>query len=153
MVQTKTGETLGKISSSFPLTLAKIVDLNDNSTFSLPPEFLETFKCETNNPQVIIIVLRSTKDIHIIPTKSNSVVKISIEIEDLSSRFLQDLGKFFMRFSIKTIYSTGLIFTPENCFYEAFIDSTDLSMPVDLLKDELKGIKGVSGVGVVTLVG
>ena len=98
-----------------------------------------------------MILAPSTKIIRIIPSKSNTVLKVAIEIGELSPDFLQELGVVFMRSKIKTLYSTGLCFTQETCVYEGYVDSADVDMPTEKLQSELQGIKGVSQVVISTL--
>ncbi|MFX0209682.1 MAG: hypothetical protein ACFFDT_27120, partial [Candidatus Hodarchaeota archaeon] len=86
------------------------------------------------------------------PTTSPEVVKVAIEIGELSPDFLQELGVVFMRSKIKTLYSTGLCFTQDSCTYEGYLDSSDLTISQEQLKDELAEIKGVSKVDITTLV-
>ncbi|MHA1989490.1 MAG: hypothetical protein ACW981_05260, partial [Candidatus Hodarchaeales archaeon] len=95
----------------------------------------------------VMILAPSTKIIRIIPSKSDKVIKVSIEIGELSPDFLQELGVVFMRSKIKTLYSTGLCFTQETCLYEGYVDKSDLKeVTEDNLKTELQNIKGVSSV-------
>jgi hypothetical protein len=128
-----------------------MVSLEENKPISLPADFLETLRPKNNGSHAVMILAPSTKIIRIIPAKSNSVVKVSIEIGELSPDFLQELGVVFMRSKIKTLYSTGLCFTQETCVYEGYIDSSDITLPEDQLKAELQGIKGVSQVEITTL--
>ncbi|MHA2333408.1 MAG: hypothetical protein ACXAEU_15405 [Candidatus Hodarchaeales archaeon] len=139
------------MSSTSSVTIAKMVSLEENKPISLPADFLETLRPKNNGSHAVMILAPSTKIIRIIPAKSNSVVKVSIEIGELSPDFLQELGVVFMRSKIKTLYSTGLCFTQETCVYEGYIDSSDITLPEDQLKAELQGIKGVSQVEITTL--
>ncbi|MHA2297934.1 MAG: hypothetical protein ACXAEU_04405 [Candidatus Hodarchaeales archaeon] len=152
MAQIKVGDTIDNIHDKSPITCSKIVNLADESTFYLPPDFLETLGLETDSSHAIMIVSRGNKAINIIPTKSNSIIKISVEIKELLPNFFHDLNEFLMRSNIKTLYTTGLIFTLESCFYDVFIDSNDLSIHKDCLKDELQDIRCVSGIIVTELV-
>ncbi|MFW9991500.1 MAG: hypothetical protein ACFFD4_05535 [Candidatus Odinarchaeota archaeon] len=146
MVKTKTAESLKNIFDTPPLTRARMVDFGDKSTLSLPPDFLEGLRLETAASYAILIVSQSHNVIRIIPTGSKSVIKISIEISELSPHFLEDLTRLFSRLNIKALYSTGLVFTIENCFYEVFFDLNELPIPNDCFEAEVKNIRGVSGV-------
>ncbi|MHA1166633.1 MAG: hypothetical protein ACTSP4_01155 [Candidatus Hodarchaeales archaeon] len=139
------------MNSTSSVTIAKMVSLEENKPISLPADFLETLRPKNNGSHAVMILAPSTKIIRIIPAKSNSVVKVAIEIGELSPDFLQELGVVFMRSKIKTLYSTGLCFTQETCVYEGYIDSSDITLPEDQLKAELQGIKGVSQVEIDTL--
>ena len=128
-----------------------MVSLEENTPIQLPADFLETLRPKEGANFAVMILAPSTKIIRIIPSKSEQVVKVSIEIGELSPDFLQELGVVFMRSKIKTLYSTGLCFTQETCVYEGYIDLIDISLPEDKLEAELKEIKGVSRVDITFL--
>lgn len=135
------------------VTIAKMVSLDEQAPISLPVDFLETLKPKDAGAgsNAVMILAPSTKIIRIIPSKSDVVLKVAIEIGELSPDFLQELGVVFMRSKIKTLYSTGLCFTQETCVYEGYLDKSDVTMPIEKLKSELQGIKGVSQVDINTL--
>ena len=134
------------------VTIAKMIQLEKSKTITLPADFLETIRPkDVDESSAVMILAPSTKIIRIIPTKSNEVVKVAIEIGELSPDFLQELGVVFMRNKIKTLYSTGLCFTQESCTYEGYLDSSDLNITQDRLQEELSEIKGVSKVEITTL--
>ena len=138
--------------SSNSVTIAKMISLNESQPITLPSDFLETLKPKDGSSSAVMILAPSTKIIRIIPCKSNSVIKVSIEIGELSPDFLQELGVVFMRSKIKTLYSTGLCFTQETCLYEGYIDKSDIiEITEDALRSELQSIKGVSKVELVEL--
>ena len=139
------------VMSSNQVTIAKMVSLDDSSPIALPVDFLETLKPKEGSSNAVMILAPSTKISRIIPSKSDVVLKVAIEIGELSPDFLQELGVVFMRSKIKTLYSTGLCFTQESCVYEGYIDQSDVSMPTEKLQSELQGIKGVSQVVISTL--
>ncbi len=143
--------TGGFITLSSSVTVAKMVELDSSKPIQLPEDFLETLRPKDNGSHAVMILAPSTKIIRIIPTKSAQVIKIAIEIGELSPDFLQELGVVFMRSKIKTLYSTGLCFTADTCVYEGYIDMSDITLPEDQLSSELHGIKGVSKVEITTL--
>ena len=132
------------------VTIAKIIQLQESKPIYLPADFLETIRPKEESSAVMILA-PSTKIIRIIPTKSPKVVKLAIEIGELSPDFLQELGVVFMRGKIRTLYSTGLCFTQDNCTYEAYLDSSDLTISQEQLRDELTEIKSVSKVEFTTI--
>jgi hypothetical protein len=85
----------------------------------------------------------------LIPTASNKVIKVNINIGKLSPDFLRQMGSIFIRLGIKTLYSTGLCFTQETCVYEGYIDSVELEdISVDTIKKEFIEIEGVTTVDI-----
>ena len=134
------------------VTIAKMIQIQESKPISLPADFLDTIRPkDVEESNAVMILAPSTKIIRIIPTKSPEVVKVAIEISELSPDFLQELGVVFMRSKIKTLYSTGLCFTQDSCTYEGYIDSSDLTISQEQLRDELAKIKGVSKVEFTTL--
>jgi len=99
-----------------------------------------------------MILAPSTKIIRIIPTTSEKVYKVGIEIGKLSPDFLKKMGSLFMKAGIKTLYSTGLCFTQESCVYEGYIDSKEFkNVNMETIKEELADIDGVSKVDISVL--
>ncbi len=134
------------------VTIAKMIQIQESKPISLPADFLDILRPkDVEETSVVMILTPSTKIIRIIPTKSPEVVKIAIVIGELSPDFLQELGVVFMRGKIRTLYSTGLCFTEDSCTYEGYMDSSDLTISQEQLRDELAEIKGVSKVEFTTL--
>ncbi len=129
------------------VTIARMVSLEENKPIELPNDFLDTLRPKESTNAVMILA-PSTKIIRIIPTKSTTVVKVAIQIGELSPDFLQELGVVFMRNKIKTLYSTGLCFTQDACSYEGYIDTADMSLEEEALREELMSIRGVSRVDI-----
>ena len=128
------------------VTLAKMTTISDQEPIKLPASFIEALQPEGKN-HAIIILAPNTKIIRIIPTNSNSVAKININIGKLSPDFLRQMGSIFIRLGIKTLYSTGLCFTADTCVYEGYLDSTELeNVSTDKIHEEFKAIPGVSTV-------
>ena len=134
------------------VTIAKIIQLQESKPIYFPADFLDTIRPkDVEESSAVMILAPSTKIIRIIPTKSPEVIKLTIEISELSPDFLQELGVIFMRGKIRTLYSTGLCFTEDSCTYEAYLDSSDLIISQEQLRDELTEIKSVSKVEFTTI--
>ncbi len=134
------------------VTIAKVVTLDEQKPIQLPADFIQSLKSsEEGSGHAVMILAPSTKIIRIIPTKSSEVIKVAIEIGELSPDFLQELGVVFMRSKIRTLYSTGLCFTADRCLYEGYIDSIDMSISQEELKNQLMEIRGVANVEISVL--
>ncbi len=134
------------------VTIAKMIQIQESKPISLPADFLDILRPkDVEESSAVMILAPSTKIIRIIPTKSPEVVKIAIEIGELSPDFLQGLGVVFMRGKIKTLYSTGLCFTQDSCTYEAYLDSSELTISQEQLRNELTEIKSVAKVEFTTI--
>ncbi len=128
------------------VTIATMTKLDPEQPIQLPQEFLEALKPDGKN-SALMILAPNTKIIRLIPTSSNEVVKVGINIQKLSPDFLRKMGSIFIKLNIKTLYSTGLCFTQDACVYEGYIDSTELKdVSLDDITGELGKIEGVSSV-------
>ncbi|MGQ9721786.1 MAG: hypothetical protein ACUVXA_10750 [Candidatus Jordarchaeum sp.] len=127
--------------SSDELTLAEIVDLKEEG-IRLPREFLELI----GKPYAIMILSRSNGEVRLIPTDSSEVVKLSVEIDKLSQRFLRDLGLIIVKDKIEFLHTTGLCRKGKQCFYEGYIEKDKLSVKIEDLKFRVSQIEGVTNV-------
>ncbi|MFX0181457.1 MAG: hypothetical protein ACFE95_00135 [Candidatus Hodarchaeota archaeon] len=139
-----------------PVTIARMIKLKrKKQPTCIPPEFFENFKPEdTKKRWAIMILAPATKIIRIIPTKSSKVLKLKIEYSNTD--FLAELGEYFIKNSIKMIYSTGIcprmdvsqcpygMWTP--CPFYMYVDSFDLPISEDQLKSELCAKSSINNV-------
>ena len=135
-----------------PVTIAKMIEISMKSQTKLPPEFLE-YLIDENIGFAIVIYATSTKTIRLIPTQSGKVVKLTIQISELTPGFLDRLGIVLTDYKVDTLYSSGICFTEDSCQYEGYIDHADMKdTSIDPLKNELQNIKGISSVFIKTYV-
>ncbi len=130
------------------VTIAHMTIIDQNEPIRLPDKFIEALQKDQGRYAVIILA-PNTRIIRIIPTNSDTVTKININIGKLSPDFLRQMGSIFIRLGIKTLYSTGLCFTQDACVYEGYFDSTELeNVSIETVKNEFKAIPGVATVTV-----
>ncbi len=133
------------------VTLAEMARIDNNEPIKLPNKFIQALQPE-GAKQAIIILAPNTKIIRIIPTPTDTVIKININIGKLSPDFLRNMGSIFIKMGIKTLFSTGLCFTSSACVYEGYLDSSELqSVTIDDIHKEFMQIPGVSTVTIDTL--
>ncbi|WXG40293.1 MAG: hypothetical protein WED07_05650 [Candidatus Freyarchaeum deiterrae] len=125
------------------LTLAEMVQLKEGR-IALPKKFIEVI----GKPYAIMIVSRTNGEIRLIPTDTSEVVKLSVEIDKLSQRFLRDLGLIIVRDKIEFIHTTGLCRKGKQCFYEGYIEKDKLSQKIEDLKFQVSQIEGVMNVDI-----
>jgi hypothetical protein len=125
------------------LTLAEIVELKE-AGIPLPKRFLEII----GKPYAIMILSRSNGEIRLIPTTSREIIKLSVEIDKLSQRFLRDLGLIIVRDKIEFLHTTGLCRKGKQCFYEGYIEKDKLSVKTEDLKLQVSKIEGVTNVNI-----
>lgn len=125
------------------LTLAEIVELKEVG-IPLPKRFLEII----GKPYAIMILSRSNGEIRLIPTTSREIIKLSVEIDKLSQRFLRDLGLIIVKDKIEFLHTTGLCRKGKQCFYEGYIEKDKLSVKAEDLKLQVSKIEGVTNVNI-----
>jgi hypothetical protein len=139
------------------VTIARMIKLkkNNSSAIVLPTDFIENLQPEDPEKRwAVIIFAPATKTIRTIPTKSPTVIKVSIEWSKTEPDTFQELGEIFMRHKIKTLYSTGICFYESPCPYGrtslcpyvGFIDASDLHISEDQLRSEFLAMTNVTNV-------
>jgi len=133
------------------ITIAKMLKLEPKESVQLTDEFLAALKPEAGNYAVIILT-PNTKIIRIIPTTTNRVYKVSIDIGKLTPDFLRRIGNLFLKLGVKALYSTGLCFMEEKCVFDGYIDPKEFEkIDVENLKAEIMAIEGITGLDISTL--
>ena len=122
--------------------------LETDQAFQLNADFLEALKPEDGNYAVIILT-PNTKIIRIIPTLTDKVYKISIDIGQLTPDFLKRIGNLFLSLGLKALYSTGLCFLEDKCVFDGYIDAEEFDkIDIENLKEDIMTIDGITGVDI-----
>lgn len=130
------------------ITMAHMFKLESEQSIQLNAEFLEALKPEVGN-YAVIILSPNNKIIRIIPTMTNKVYKITIDIGQLTPDFLKRIGNLFLGVGLKALYSTGLCFLEDKCIFDGYIDAEEFDkIDIEGLKAEIMSIEGTTGVDV-----
>lgn len=133
------------------ITIAKMLKLEENKAVTLSSNFLEALKPEVGDYAAIILT-PNTKIIRIIPTTTDKVYKIAIDIGQLTPNFLKKIGNLFLSLGLKALYSTGLCFIEDKCVFDGYIDAEEFEkIDVEELKKSILEIEGITGVEIVIL--
>jgi hypothetical protein len=115
-----------------PITIAEIVQLREGKLVEIPSNFVDLIKpknCEKTN--AIQIYTPVTGFIRTIPTDVSNILKVWLDVEELDQNtLLVEVGNVFAKNNVKTLYSTGIQFTPQTlhqkCKYEAYINPVNI---------------------------
>lgn len=133
------------------ITMARMFKLETNKALQFNADFLEALKPEVGNYAVIILT-PNTKIIRIIPTMTNKVYKITIDIGQLTPDFLKRIGNLFLSLGLKALYSTGLCFLEDKCVFDGYIDAEEFDkIDIGELKDDIMTIEGITRVDIKVL--
>ena len=133
------------------ITMARMLKIESEKSIELKADFLDALKPEIGNYAVIILT-PNTKIIRIIPTTTNKVYKIAIDIGQLTPDFLKRIGNLFLGLGLKALYSTGLCFLEDKCVFDGYIDAEEFDkIDVPKLKEEVLSVEGITGVDVSVL--
>lgn len=127
-----------------PITIAKMVPLDNSTPVLLPDEFVGKTTGEARS--AILILAPHSQIIRLIPTQSPLGVKVIVETTELSSDFLLEIEQVFSRNKLKPLYRTGLCFSQESCTYEGYFDLSEVPISEYQLKKEISKLKGVYNV-------
>ncbi|RLI69293.1 MAG: hypothetical protein DRP02_10930 [Candidatus Gerdarchaeota archaeon] len=133
------------------ITIAEVLKLDHEKSVELPSSFQEALQAVVEEYAVVILTTNN-KIIRIIPTSSNKVYKLAVDIGQLSSDFLRQIGNLFLKLGLKALYSTGICFVEEKCVFDGYIEATEFKkINIEDLKKELSSIEGVSGITITVL--
>jgi hypothetical protein len=143
------GETLEEDKIEIPqITMAKILKLKENQAVTLSSNFLEALKPEIGDYAAIILT-PNTKIIRIIPTTTDKIYKIAIDIGQLTPNFLKKIGNLFLSLGLKALYSTGLCFIDDKCVFDGYIDAAEFEkIDQKELKKSILDVEGITGVDI-----
>ncbi|MFX0050258.1 MAG: hypothetical protein ACFE8U_03100 [Candidatus Hermodarchaeota archaeon] len=130
-------------------TIARMIKFKKKSpgAIVLPADFIENLEPkDAEKKWALTIFAPKANIIWTIPTKSQTVIKVSIEWSQIVPNTPQELGEVFMRNNIKILYSTGLCFQESSYPYIGFIDSCDLLISEDQLRTEILALTNVTNV-------
>lgn len=126
------------------LSVAKVVKIIPDTSIDLPESFTRFLQVESTNFVLMILTPRS-RFIRLIPTRCREVVKVTIEINDLSTGFFKIIEAISFKYEIHMFYSTGVCFADGGCIYESYFDKAEFtSVSLERLRTELNNISGVS---------
>jgi len=132
------GETLEEDKIEIPqITMAKMLKLEDNIVLTLSSNFLEALKPEVGDYAAIILT-PNTKIIRIIPTTTDKIYKIAIDIGQLTPNFLKKIGNLFI-----------ICFIEDKCVFDGYIDAEEFEkIDAEELKKSILAIEGITDVDI-----
>ena len=134
------------------ITIARMLKLEPEESVKLSEDFLEALRPDDGYRYAAIILTPNTKIIRIIPTESNKVFRVAIDIGRLAPNFLKQIGNLFLDLGLKSLYSTGLCFVEDKCVFNGYIDSSQFKdIDIESLKKEILSIEGITNVDVSVL--
>ena len=128
------------------VTIAKIVPFTEEIPLIIPKEFIDVMDWDHPSPYLLIVATSSTQVVRMIPIKTDHVLKITAELDEINPDMIQDLGSLFASYGVTSLYSTGLCIQKERCLYELYTDPETLSRDYEQLRKELKQLEAVKDV-------
>lgn len=129
------------------VTLGKIVNLENIDTMHIPGSWIKNFNEEQH--KYAIFLKNNASMFRFIPTRTNNVLEFHMRLTELEENFLQRLFQVFegmnTDFAIKPIYSSGVCFVDEDCYYFFLVEHINQEVE-EKLKFLLKQLKGVEEV-------
>ena len=127
------------------VTFAKLVNLGKYDSFFIPVDWLE--KILDEDKEKFAIFLKNNESMfRFIPTKTNNVVQLHMKMTVLEEDFLQKLFLVFEKINsdhkIQPIYSSGVCFVEEECYYLFLVEHINQDIEKQL-KDLLSKLQGV----------
>jgi len=129
------------------ITFGKMINLNHANSITIPFSWIEKLDEESHN--YAIFLKNNPNMFRFIPTKTPKVKEFFLRLTQLEENFLEKLFKVFeqisSRYKIKPIYSSGVCFVEDDCYYFFLIEKNDDEIE-NQLTNNLKEIQGVEQV-------
>lgn len=130
------------------MTYAKLVNLTKVDSFFIPVSWLQNI-LDREHDKFAIFLKNNESMFRFIPTKTNNVIQFHLKLTVLEEDFLQKLFKVFEKVrsdhKIQPIYSSGVCFVEEECYYLFLIEHIDDTIE-QTLKELLSKLQGVEEV-------
>ena len=121
-----------------------MVDLNLEKTLYIPLHWVKVFNEEKN--EYAIFLKNNPTMFRFIPVKSSKIVQFHMKLTVLEENFLQSLFQVFeeinKKYKVKPIYSSGVCFVEEECYYFFLIEIVEEGIELKL-KEMLIKLKTV----------
>ena len=126
------------------LPVAKVIEIASGSCVDLPERFTR-FLQEEGAKFVLMILTPRSKMIRFIYMRNREVVKVTLEISELSTDFFKFMDAISFKYEMHMSYSTGVCFSDGGCIYESYFDKSKFTLAsLECFRTELNNIPGVS---------
>ena len=126
------------------ITLGKMVNLNKTNSLFIPMNWIRSFNDEES--KYAIFLKNNPTMFRFIPTKSETIQQYHMKLTILEENFLQRLFQVFeelnKNYQVKPIYSSGVCFVDDDCYYFFLIEHVSKEIE-ETLKSKLSELKGV----------
>ena len=129
------------------VTLGKMVDLKKTESLFIPATWIKSFNEEQSN---FAIFLKSNPTMfRFIPTKTGVIKQFHMKLTVLEENFLQRLFQVFdiiyKDYQIKPVYSSGVCFVDDDCYYFFLIEDVneDIEEKLKAMLIKLKGVEEI----------
>lgn len=135
-----------------PLSIGKLISGDKFKADALiPAEVKDKIGARGTFFLLIFVPREDVVKISIFPCKSAKIKKILIQLQEFSPELVKGISKVLndLELTEYIMHTTGLCFSAESCYYETYLDTTDI--PEDKLvgvKDDFMKVANVIGVDV-----
>lgn len=130
------------------VTYGKLVNLRKTESFFIPVSWLNNI-LDTEREKYGIFLKNTDTMYRFIPTKTNKIIQFHLKLTVLEENFLQKLFQVFEKLNtdhkIQPIYSSGVCFVEEDCYYLFLIEhiNEELEQKLKSLLSQLQGVEDV----------
>lgn len=134
------------------ISYGKLISKKDfASTSVIPIEVKEELKKSGEYYLWIFIPGEDIIKLSVYPCPSSSIKKILIRLKEFSPDLVKGISEVLKNFQLgdATIHTTGLCFSGQNCFYETYVDASELAakaLSLEKIKENFKNVHKVVSV-------
>ncbi|MHA1728835.1 MAG: hypothetical protein ACTSWY_08895 [Promethearchaeota archaeon] len=131
--------------------IAKVGENKTGGQIKFPSEIYDIIKSKSKAKNVLSIITSDLRKIVLFPTNSDSGIYAKIYIKrqktGLGDTFFLDLRKETAKFNLKTLFTTGVCFSEDRCYWEGIFEHYE-GFPLEKFKKSLEKIKSVISIKV-----
>ncbi|MHA1730494.1 MAG: hypothetical protein ACTSU5_01045 [Promethearchaeota archaeon] len=121
-----------------PLSIGKLIGAETfRGDALIPEEVKEKIGGKGDYFLLIFVPREDVVKISVFPCKSSKIKKILIQLQEFSPELVKGISQVLndLELTDYIMHTTGLCFSAESCYYETYLDTTDIA------NDKLAGIK------------
>lgn len=125
------------------ITVATVIDFDKPIT--IPIDWVKLLSSEH---RFAVLLKNNPSMFRLITTAQDSITEYYLDLETLEENFLELLFKSFENMNLKPIYSSGVCFVDETCYYLFLLDGYHSEEQVNKVRTTFEKIKGIKNIDV-----
>ena len=128
------------------LSWGKVFDKKSLGQIKLPENMIKTFINNTNKQKALVVFTprQNLLKIDVFPVEDNEIFKIQLKLTQFSGNTVKAIGRIIREMNIpKNLFTSGVCLKDNFCLYEAYIEKSNITVTIDVLKRKFAKVENV----------